>query len=178
MSLLFILALLLAWPTFGLSLVAWLLLLFLKGAKQAKASEQRKVVSEVIEPLFKGRFADFYDALDVPYRWDSERTQSQSHQCGRFIMNYLAHNPGEAAIFTRGLKRWATKGSGQLCDPVEAAEFETHYDEKKEIHLTAYRAIEALMSQNNLPCFQGIDLDAVSQYTSAIESRERLQGSA
>lgn len=178
MGLWFILALLLAWPTFGLSLVAWFVLLFLKGAQQAKSSEQRKVVAEVIEPLFKGRFADFHDALDVPYEWNAERTQSKSHQCGRFIMNYLANNPSEAAIFTRGLKRWATKGSGQLCDPVEAAEFEVRYDEKKEIHLTAYRAIEALMSQNNLPCFQGVDLDAVSQYISAIESRERLHGNA
>jgi hypothetical protein len=178
MGLLFILALLLAWPTLGLSLVAWFVLVFLKAAKRAKASAQREVIAEVIEPLFKGRFADFYDALDVPYRWDAERTQSESHQCGRFIMKYLAHNPSEAAIFTRGLKRLAAKGSGQLCDPVQAAEFETRYDEKREIHLTAYRAIEALMSQNNLPCFQGVDLDAVSQYTSAIESRERLQGSA
>lgn len=178
MGLLFILALLLAWPTFGLSLVAWFVLFALKGFKQAEASEQRKIVAEVIEPLFKGRFADFYDALDIPYLRNAERTQSKSHQCGRFIMNYLAHNPSEAAIFTRGLKRWAAKGSGQLCDPVEAAEFETRYDEKKEIHLVAYRAIEALMSQNNLPCFQGVDLGAVSQYTSAIESRERLQASA
>jgi hypothetical protein len=177
MGLLFILALILAWPTLGLSLVAWFVFLFLKGKKQAKASDQRKVIAEVIEPIFKGRFANFYDALDVPFDWD-EGSQSKSHQCGRFIMNYLANNPSEAAIFTRGLKRWATKGSGQLCDPVEAAEFEKRYDEKKEIHLTAYRAIEALMSQNNLPCFEGVDLDTVSQYISAIESRERLQGNA
>lgn len=178
MGLLFIIALILAWPTFGLSLVAWFLLLFLNGVKEAKASKKRKVIAEVIEPLFGGRFSDFYDALDVPYEWNAERTQSKSHQCGRLIMNYLAHNPSEAALFTRGLKRWATKGSGQLCDPVDAAGYEMLYDEKKEIHLTAYRAIEALMSQNSLPCFQGVDLDAVSQYASAIESRERLRGSA
>jgi len=176
LTLLFIIALVLAWPTFGLSLVAWFIILFFKGKSKAIASSQRHVTKDVIEPLFQERFAEFYMALDIPFFPGEKSDLATSHQCGRFIMNYLAHNPVEAGIFLRGLKRWATKGSDQLCDPVEAAEYEVQYQDKQEVHLTAYRAIEALMKQNSLPCFRGVDLEVVEQFSNAIESRESLRG--
>lgn len=175
MTLLFIVALLLAWPTFGISLLLWFAILVFRGKQQADATARRHVTSEVIEPLFRGRFSDFYKALDIPHKFDADITDESAHQCGRHIMNYLSHNPSEAAIFVKGLKKWALKGSGNLCDPVEAAETESRYDAKEEIHLVSYRAIEALMKQNSLRCFNSVDLDALSQYISAIESRARLQ---
>jgi len=175
MPLLFIIALLLAWPTFGISLVAWFVVLFFRGKQQADATARRHVTSEVIEPLFRGRFSDFYRSLDIPHKSGTQVSEESAHQCGRHIMNYISHNPSEAATFIRGLKKWATKGSGTLCDPVEAAETESKYDAKEEIHLVSYRAIEALMTQNPLQCFSSVDLNAITQYISAIESRARLQ---
>jgi hypothetical protein len=173
-GILFLLALLLAWPTYGLSIVAWIGLVVLKGISNGKARvdaidrrEERKLV---IEPLFAGKFAEFFRALDIPMLIGLRVDQEAAHQCGRHIMNYIAHNPTEGALFIEGLKKWHTKGGSPLADPVVAADSERKFDAKGEIHLVSYRAIEALMTNNkNLRCFQPVDYGKIVQYRSTME---------
>lgn len=162
MALLFVIALVLAWPTFGLSIVAWFVLLFFKSKGNAEKINRREEVKSIIEPLFQEQFSDFFMALDMPLHHGCELTKDEAHQCGRHVMSYLSHNPSEAAIFMQGLKKWATKGSSQLCDPATAAGDEKNYNAKGEIHLTAYRAVEAIMTNNNsFKCFHKIELGSV-----------------
>lgn len=178
---LFIVALLLAWPTFGLSIVAWVVLAFFNAKKNAYKNNQRRVISEIISPMFVGKYGVFYCELDVPYeayaddpRGFFDRDPSPDCipvQCGRHIVNYISHNPEEAALFVEGLKFWSIKGRSALYDPVEAAKCERVQKEKRNIHLVSYRAIEALMMHNNLPCFNGVDLPLLKQYIDAIEAR-------
>lgn len=157
MEILFIVALLLAWPTFGLSIVAWFVLVFLKAKGNANRVERRDKVKEVIEPLFEGRFSNFFFALDIPIYDGEEMSEAEAHQCGRHIMNYIAHNPIETSEFIRGLQRWKTKGAPNLCDPITAAQDENRYNAKGEIHAVSYRAVEALMIKNKISCFKKVD---------------------
>lgn len=164
MGLLFIVALVLAWPTFGLSILAWLVLAFFKSKAKVDAIDERENRKALIEPVFGGRFSEFFKALDIPILHGSHVSEADAHQCGRHIMTYLAHNPQEGALFLQGLKKWQTKGSHQLCDPVTAAKSERDYDAKAEIHLVSYRAVEALMANNNnLRCFRSINFGKVME---------------
>ena len=171
MGLLFILALVLAWTTFGLSILAWLVLAFFKSKRKVDAIDERNNRKALIEPIFGGRFSEFFKALDMPILHGFHVGEADAHQCGRHIMNYLAHNPQEGAIFLQGLKKWQTKGSYQLCDPVTAAESERTYDVKAEIHLVSYRAVEALMTNNkNLQCFGSINFGKLVEQRMMLES--------
>lgn len=162
MGILFIIALLLAWPTFGLSIVAWVAILFINAKGHANKVERREKVKEAVEPLFEGRFAEFFLALDMPiYEWE-ELSEAEAHQCGRHIMNYIAHNPTETSEFIRGLQKWKTKGAPNLCDPITAAQDENRYNAKGEIHAVSYRAVEALMTNNSIPCFKKVDFDGIA----------------
>lgn len=169
-GILFIVALILAWPTFGLSLVAWFVLAWFKARQKVAGINRREELKTVIEPLFQERFSDFFYALDMPTAFDEELTEQEAHQCGRHVMNYLAHNPSEAAIFMKGLEKWRTKGSPTLCDPVTAASDEKNLNAKGEIHLTSYRAVEAVMTNNaGLRCFSKISLPQVALNRSTLE---------
>lgn len=169
MGILFVVALILAWPTFGLSLVAWFVLVWFNSRHKVAGINRREELKNVIEPLFMGRFADFFHALDMPTLTE-ELTEQEAYQCGRHVMNYLAHNPSEAAIFMKGLEKWRTKGSPTLCDPVTAASDENNLNAKGEIHLTAYRAVEVLMTNNSdLRCFSKINLPLVALNRSTLE---------
>ncbi len=170
MGILFIVALILAWPTFGLSLVAWFVLVWFNARRKVAGINRREEVKNVIEPLFQGRFSEFFNALDMPTTLNEKLTEQEAHQCGRHIMNYLAHNPSEAAIFMKGLEKWRTKGSPTLCDPVTAASDESNLNAKGEIHLTAYRAVESVMTNNSgLRCFSKINLPLVALNRSTLE---------
>lgn len=169
MGLLFILALVLAWPTFGLSILAWLVLAFFRSKKKIDAIAERDNRKVLIEPIFGGRFSEFFEALEMPILHGLRVDETDAHQCGRHIMNYLAHNPQEGALFLQGLKKWQTKGSHQLCDPVTAAESERDYDSKAEIHLVSYRAAEALMTNNNLRCFGSINFGKLVEQRMMLE---------
>jgi hypothetical protein len=180
MELLFLLALLLAWPTYGLSIIAWIALLILRGILQARARieaiDRREEDKLLIEPLFAGKFAEFFRALDIPMLIGLRIDQEAAHQCGRHIMNYIAHNPTESALFIQGLKKWHTKGGGPLADPVIAADCERKFNEKGEIHLVSYRAIEALMTNNKeLRCFYPIDYRKIVQHRITMEMESIIQ---
>lgn len=160
MGLLFVLALLLAWPTSGLSILAWIAIYFFKSKKKVDKIVERDNRKLLIEPLFGNKFAEFFMALDMPKLNEQRFDYHEAHKCGRHIMTYLAHNPEEGSLFLQGLKKWQTKGSQQLCDPVTAAQSERDYDAKGEIHLVSYRAVESLMKNNkSLTCFRPIDFD-------------------
>jgi len=167
MAILFVLALLLAWPTFGLSLVAWFVWMFVHT--KSKVETKDKII-ENIEPLFQNKFGAFYSMLDVPKVRGAKISSEDATQCGRFIMLYLAQNQEELLLFLRGLDRWKDKGSQTLCDPVTAAEYELNVRQKSEVHLAAYRAIEALISNNrNLRCFASVDFAALVAYRMSTE---------
>lgn len=170
MFLLFLIALVLTWPTFGISIIAWIILFLFKAKKNADKMDRRMQFLPIIEPLFQSRYSDFFMALDIPLVSGYSISEADAERCGRLIMNYLAHNPEEAAIFVKGLDKWKTVGSNSLCDPVTAAQSEKMYDAKGEIHLTSYRAIEALMTNNkNLKCFGSINYGKIIQYRTMIE---------
>ncbi len=176
MGILFIVALLLAWPTYGLSIVVWVALLFINAKGNANKVERREKVKEAIEPLFEGRFSEFFFALDMPtYEWE-ELSEADAHQCGRHIMNYIAQNPTETSLFINGLRKWTTKGDSNLCDPITAAQDENRYNAKGEIHLVCYRAVEALMTNNKLNCFSKVDFAGVIEKKVMLDLKNIFSG--
>lgn len=170
MGLLFIVSVLLAWPTYGLSILLWFVLVVARGVFKGFAIKRREQAKNVLMPLFPEDLGFFFSALDVPLVSGYRLTEEESRQCGSHFVNYLSHNPSEAALFIKGLERWRTKGEESLCNPVNAALDENHLECKREIHLTAYRAIEALMTNNkHLKCFHKIDYGRVLEYRQRIE---------
>ena len=177
MGILFVIALLLAWPTFGMSIIAWFVLMFLKAKGNVDKVDRREEIKNIIEPLFQKRFRDFFMALShISIVTGCDLTDEEAHQCGHHIMNYLAHNPSEAAILMQGLEewrtaQWRTDGPLELCDLVATAEHETEFaNGYGKIHLVAYRAIESIMTNNkNIKCFSKIDFGSI------VEFRERLE---
>ncbi|QGM48261.1 hypothetical protein [Methylocystis heyeri] len=161
---LFVIALVLAWPTFGASLVIWWILAAKNAKDKIRAIEQREKNAAHLEPLFKNNFAAFFLSLDVPIKYGSYFTSNEAELCGRYIMIYLANNPEEAELFIEGLKKWKTKGSYELAEPVIAAECEISCRQKLHVHLASYRAIEALVANNNLACFSPVNYNEVVQY--------------
>lgn len=159
MNLLFLLALLLAWPTFGISLLAWLIVVFINSQKRTDKIVARRERAILLEPLFTNQQADFFNALEVPLKPAiAAVSHDDAHQCGRHIMNYIAHNPTELHAFVDGLKRWA-RDDGQMCHPVTALHVERRLGRGGGVHAVSIRAIEAMVTQNpGLQCFQQIDL--------------------
>lgn len=170
MGILFVVALLLAWPTYGLSILVWLGLMFFKAKKKVNEIDRRKEMAVVLEPLFNDRFDDFFLALDIPYVHGYHITREEAKQCGRHVMNYIAHHPSETAIFMKGLEKWRVRINSSSLDPIEAAQAEMNLDEHAEMHYIAYRAVETIMKNNpNLKCFHKVDLAAVYEYGSAMD---------
>ena len=169
MEILFIIALVLIWPTKGFSFLAWISLFIILERNKNKKIKNREMMKIVIEPLFNGQFSEFFFALDVPIYSGIQITQEEAYKCGRHIMNYIAHNSSETTLFVQGLQKWKTKGSLHLCDPVTAAREEKSINIKGEIHIVSYRAIEALMKNNNLKCFEKIDFARILEYIFIID---------
>lgn len=171
MGWLFLAALLFAWPTFGLSLLAWFAWAYFSGRSQGTQSERRRANAVSLEPLFKDRFAEFFWSLDVPIHLGSQVSREHAHQCGRHIMNYMAHNPSEAGIFVSGLQRRQAEW-GAMDHPVSVARRENAEGKPAEIHSVSWRAIEALMKQNrNLACFRSVDLRGIELRLDAMKVR-------
>ena len=177
MGWLFILALIFAIPTFGLSLVAWFILAWLNAKQKVAGINRREEMKTVIEPLFGGQFAEFFLALDVPTMFE-EFTPEEARQCGRHIMNYLAHNPSETALFMKGLEKHRARTGDVALDPVGAARDEHRRNAKAEIHLTSYRAITAITTNNaSVGSFRKAHLAAVAMNVNALESLELIRAS-
>ncbi len=175
MGWLFILALVFVIPSFGLSLVAWFALAWFNARQKVAGIHRREEMKTVVEPLFGGQFAEFFLALDVPTMFE-EFTPEEARQCGRHIMNYVAHNPSETAMFMKGLERHRTRTGDKALDPVGAARDEYHRNAKAEIHLTSYRAIIAITTNNSsVGPFRKAHLAAVAMNVNALESLELIR---
>jgi hypothetical protein len=170
MGLLFIVALVLAWPTFGLSLVAWFLLAWFSAARKAADKKLREQRRTLLELMFQRRFADFFLALGVPTYSRAEFTAEEAEQCGRHILNYLAHNPGEASLFIRGVEKHSLRNGAAPYDAAAAAHDEKCCSAEAEIHLVAYRAIVAIASNNkDMPCFSNVIVPRLKSRADDIE---------
>lgn len=120
----FVLALLLAWPTFGVSLLAWLAFVWLRAQKNVVRADARREKALLIDSIFSGRQAEFFSALNVPLKASAcVQTKDDARKCGQHIVNYIAHNPDEMEVFLCGLKRWAGENE-ELCHPVAALHIE------------------------------------------------------
>jgi hypothetical protein len=69
-GILFIVALILAWPTFGLSIVAYVALFvvrsYLREKTKVDGMMRRADFRSLMEPLFQGRSEEFFLTLDIP----------------------------------------------------------------------------------------------------------------
>ena len=162
MGILFVVALILAWPTFGLSVVAYVALLlvrsYLRQNKKVDGMMRRADFRSLMEPLFHGRSEEFFLALDIPTRLGREFTQEEARECMRHVMYFLADNPNEAALFMRGLENRRAKSGDAGLDPISAALYERNRNLKGEIHLLVYRAIATIKTANpSLRCFDKVD---------------------
>lgn len=176
MPILFVVALVFAWPTFGLSLLCWVACYFLFGRRTNKAHIPKADLAKV-EAVFQQEYAEFFKILDVPYLQGRTITHEEAEQCGRHIKNYIAGNPSEARLFFEGLAKWGTKGRKVYGSPVTAAGEELKYNVKENVHGVSYRAIEALMTNNpGLGCFKSVSLPKISQYVDAMEIGSSSKG--
>ncbi len=164
MTLLFLLAILLAIPTYGLSLLAWVAWFFLAARNNAKERisglERMRATRSVVEPLVGGTRSEFYQALDIPKSYGDERSDASDSQCGQHILNFISHNPDATQAFMEALKLHRLKGSASLPTAIEAIRFERGW-QGGPMHQLCYLAIATLTEQNNLPCFDNVDVTSV-----------------
>lgn len=131
-------------------------------------------VSSIIYPMFDGRHGEFFLNLELPILSDYKISEPDAKQCGRHVANYLANNPDEAYLFLNGVRRWFTITGKDFsdCNPASVAELERDFNEKAEVHLTSYRAMEALMTNNHdLKCFTAVDYGKLVQDRMLLEIR-------
>lgn len=162
MMILLIIALIVAWPTYGLSLIAWGAMLVLKR----KLPNESSAKNSNLESIFHDQYASFFLSLDIPTvstLHGTSMSAEEANQCGRHIANYISRHPDEMKLFISGLDRWRTKGSPELCDPVTAARQECRFKAWGEIHIVSWRAAEAVMKNNrHLTCFKKVDLPEIT----------------
>ena len=173
MGILFVVALLLAWPTFGLSILVWIVLLAVQTKGKVNKVEQRHERKGFIEPLFANQYAEFYYALLGKYASQRKPDYPIAHQGGRLIMNYIAHNPEEAALFMKGLQRIPNSRPG-LATALEAVEYEKAQGDMRYIHLVAYNGIQTMKKQNpDLRCFDKFSEIELCAYILQIDANFR-----
>ncbi|RVP20797.1 hypothetical protein [Sinorhizobium meliloti] len=133
-------------------------------AKAARAIE--------IEPIFNGNYREFIHWLDIPLLPGKNVSNEDAQKCGRHIERYLVHNEKEGALFVEGVAEWCRSDS---LDAMTAAEMERDVGGKGKVHLTAYRALEAVMTNNkNLNCFDSIDYGKLIGYRASLELKEAM----
>lgn len=161
MTILFLIAILLAIPTYGLSLIAWAAWFFWTARNNARdriaGLEHMRATRSVVEPLVGGTRSDFYRALDIPRINADTRSETLDLQCGQHILNFISHNPDATQAFMEALKLHRLKGSASLPTAIEAIGFERGWQGGPMHHL-CYQAIATLTAQNNLSCFDDVDM--------------------
>lgn len=182
-NLLFILAVFLAWPTFGLSFLVLLGWISWVGYSRARKAEKRKVNSVLLEAIFERDPTDqgykrFILALDLPVQGEARNfPDPQLKQCGRLVMLYFAHNPGEAKIFIEALN---ALDPDKLVSPAELLQLENEEHQSfiwgfhsRDLRLVCFRAVEALMTNNDLPCFEPYDLKEISEQVTDMSMEQK-----
>lgn len=174
MTILFILAILLAIPTSGLSILAWIVWFFWAARNKAKdrvsGLNHMRATRSVVEPLVGGDTAEFYQSLDIPNTYTETRSESHDSQCGQHILNFISHNPDLTQAFMEALKLHRLKGSASLPTAIEAIEFERSW-QGGPLHHICYFAIATLTSQNRLPCFDSVDIVSLTKRMSQISRK-------
>jgi len=152
--------LLLAWPTFGISIIVWAGAAWMISKQKLQKIETRREEASKLEPIFEDRYAEFFNALHVPLKPAvGAIAHDDEFRCGRHIMNYIAHNSGELSTFMAGLQSYP-RADGQMCNPAIAVELDRRLGGKRETFTVCIRAIEAIMTRNpDLACFKSIDLE-------------------
>jgi len=161
MTIIFLLALLLAIPTYGLSLLAWIVWMFLAAGRTAKdrvtGLDHMRATRSAVEPLVGGTRSEFYQALDMKKTRSGTKSESRDSECGQHILNFISHNPDFTQAFMEALKFHRLKGSVSLPTAIESIELERSW-QGGPMHHICYFAIAALTVQNSLPCFDDVDI--------------------
>lgn len=194
-TLLFLLAVFLAWPTFGISFLAFFGWIAWSGYSRAKNAEKREAFSLLLKPIFEYEhilgerapedgYSYFIDELGLPFKNgcssdanDSYPTIAQKKTCGRLVMQFLAHNPREAATFVKAVRKIDSAGDSELGEVLmyessDALKLNYEYY-SSDIRLVCFRAIQALMTNNNLACFEWCDLERVSEMVKEMSDRQK-----
>lgn len=179
MGILFLVALLLAWPTFGLSIVAWLGLAWAKAARTGQRASARRSRVAAIEPMFQYEYDDFdgfVDMMDLPMVPGMTMSSEEQYTCGRLIMNYIAHHERECAVFIALFMATGRNHAGGGLSMASYTLLVEKTQERKLAHAICYRAVETLISSNRLPCFRSVDYGEVVAQLANMEMREILSG--
>lgn len=176
MTILFLFAILLAIPTSGLSLLAWIVWFFWvawnKAKEKSSGLNHMRATRSVVEPLVGGDAGEFYKSLLIPKIYTEERGGSHDSQCGRHILNFISHNPEITQAFMEALKFHRLKGSASLPTAIEAIEFERGWQGGGgPIHHICYFSIATLTSQNRLTCFDDVDIAYVTDMMTQISGK-------
>lgn len=180
MTLLFLIALILAIPTYGLSILAWVVWFFLAARKNARDRftdmANMRATRSVVEPLVGGTRSEFYQALDIPKNTPKRysigdpyvlqelegKGETRESECGQHILNFISHNPDITNAFMEALKFHRLKGSASLPTAIEAIELERD-QEGGPMHHICYFSIATITSQNNLRCFDNINIESMEK---------------
>lgn len=169
MTFLFLLSILFAIPTFGLSVLAWLFYFFWAARNNAKdrvsGLNHMRATRSVVASLVGGDTAEFYRSLYVPKTCEEGICVANDSQCGRHILNFISYNPDITQEFMQALNLHRLKGSASLPTIIEAIEFERDW-QFRPLHNVCYFAIVTLTSQNRLPCFDDVDIPSMIKKTS------------
>lgn len=171
----FILALVLAIPTYGISILIWIVWLFVKSYFTAKtriaSADQRQFVRNVmIQPLLGGHSElEFFNALDIPLM-TFDISDEDKKICIHHILNFISNNKEIAGVFIQGAKRflYPDKSEG---DAFLAASAEKEIGDLGFVHYAVYVAILSLCSNNHLPCFNEVDLVSIATRVKQIGNR-------
>lgn len=156
---LFLLAVLLAFPTSGISIVAWLIYRYIRyQAESSRLSRRVQVREEIIKPLLNDRYLEYFIALAIPIRHGISITHREAEQCGRHIINFISHNPSVTSEFLKELQELSNEGG--LIDPIEALRIEREIGGLGNIHMISYKSMMTLIRQNDIPCFNKVDMIA------------------
>lgn len=171
-----VIALVLTLPTFGLSLLVWIASFFLLSKAKQRANEARHKKREILN----GYISDpgvFMRDLHFP-RW-KPMSKENANRCGSLILNYIAHNPSEMQIFIDGIHQATTSGmllsvrrnDGHKATAIEMADGNLD----KKIHLVCFRAVEALVHNNNFDYFSEINTKIMKNYINEIEATGKFE---
>ncbi|MGJ5618753.1 hypothetical protein [Sulfitobacter sp. MF3-043] len=174
-TLLCVLAVFFAWPTFGLSILALFGWIAWTGYSKAQKAKNRQALSVELEPVFdKDGTGDGYHSLmlslGLPKKNESvgltEHQLLMLKECGRLVMLYFAHNPREAKAFMEARKKF---DPDEFVSPGELLQWEDSEHRSfiwgyhsRDLRLVCFHAVKALMTNNDLPCFEPFDLEEIS----------------
>lgn len=174
MLILFLLAVLLAIPTSGLSIIAWVVWFVIAARNKAKERvaglDGIRATRSVMEPLVGGSWADFYRALDIPKVAHKPGNAAYDERCGQHILNFISHNHHVTEAFMNALKLHRMKGNPALPTAIEALGYEREW-QGGPMHHICYLAVTTLTSQNSLHCFDDVDMIAVRREMLKIADR-------